>query len=1001
MSSIPGQGTAPWPSKDLKTTTILGNDELMILDSEATTKAGENKRILISQLPSGTGEINNGTNLGSGVGVFKDKVSVNLRFKTLNTEANLIDIAANGDGNTIDFNIGSNVARRDQANDYGLNGQIFRSGEIDIKSASGIGSFVLDAPELGVGQRNYLFPSIADLATDIFVVEAFAQTLTNKTISSVTNKMQGLTLGSTPADNKVVGASTDLSNGSDIALLSGFNTFANALEAPGITFNNAVPADVGAIKAAHIDKIAWRNLANSADLFLEVAFQTPNEFLKFDNRFIPATPTQGTTGQVLISNGLGLLPTFGDPTGSVFPVSDSVFVIEDNADPTKKLIFALESITTGTTRTIISADENVSLVATPDGFIRNSNVEADAQILWNKMEDLPSAQILVGNGIAEATPVAMSGDATIVISGVVTVSSTFAKKTDNLSVFASTTSAQLAGVINDETGTGFLVFNNTPTLVAPNLGTPTLLIGTNVTGISLSTGVIGTLPVTSGGTGVITSTGSGNNVLSTSPILATPNLGTPSVVNLSNGTNLSLTSGVTGVLPVGSGGTGVTTSTGSGDVVLHDSPVLTTPNLGTPSVVNLSNGTNLPLTSGVTGILPVSSGGTGVITSTGTGSVVLSISPTLATPNLGTPSALDATNVTDLPINLGTTGTLTVPRGGTGGTTFTQGGVLIGNGILGVNITSSGNSQEILTSNGVGMDPTFQSAAAAIFPIADNVNLIKGSADATKLLRIEVSANTTDTLGTLETTFTTNKKITLPDAEDTLVGKVTTDTFFNKTYDANGTGNILTNVDIGNLADRTAGQMISYDNTNTPVAVAAGTAGQILVSNGAATPSFQTVFTALSKVFVKLNVSITSPATLPITSANVGFPIISVGDWSISEATNFVLKLPSEGVNEGITVYENTPNILALINYSVSISNTTNTEGVFVELVVGGALIPGSRVNSRSDKNSDFNSMAGSAIVLLNENDQPALKIGAEVISGGVDTLEVASAQYTVIELRE
>jgi hypothetical protein len=46
---------------------------------------------------------------------------------------------------------------------------------------------------------------------------------------------------------------------------------------------------------------------------------------------------------------------------------------------------------------------------------------------------------------------------------------------------------------------------------------------------------------------------------------------------------------LTNALPVGSGGTGVTTSTGSGSVVLSTSPSLTTPVLGTPTSGNLSN----------------------------------------------------------------------------------------------------------------------------------------------------------------------------------------------------------------------------------------------------------------------------------------------------------------------------------------------------------------------------------------------------------------------------
>jgi hypothetical protein len=52
---------------------------------------------------------------------------------------------------------------------------------------------------------------------------------------------------------------------------------------------------------------------------------------------------------------------------------------------------------------------------------------------------------------------------------------------------------------------------------------------------------------------------------------------------------VNLSSGVTGTLPVANGGTGVTTSTGSGNVVLSTSPTLTTPVLGTPTSGNLSN----------------------------------------------------------------------------------------------------------------------------------------------------------------------------------------------------------------------------------------------------------------------------------------------------------------------------------------------------------------------------------------------------------------------------
>jgi hypothetical protein len=67
----------------------------------------------------------------------------------------------------------------------------------------------------------------------------------------------------------------------------------------------------------------------------------------------------------------------------------------------------------------------------------------------------------------------------------------------------------------------------------------------------------------------------------------------------------------------------------------------------------------------ITGVLPVANGGTGVTTSTGTGSVVLSTSPTLVTPALGTPSSGVVTNLTGTAsINInGTVGATTANTG--------------------------------------------------------------------------------------------------------------------------------------------------------------------------------------------------------------------------------------------------------------------------------------------------------------------------------------------------
>jgi len=159
------------------------------------------------------------------------------------------------------------------------------------------------------------------------------------------------------------------------------------------------------------------------------------------------------------------------------------------------------------------------------------------------------------------------------------------------------------------------------------------------------------------------------------------------ILVFSDGTNFYTieSANLTGVLAVVNGGTGVTTSTGTGSVVLNTTPTLVTPILGTPTSGNLANCTFPTLNqnttgtaAGLSGTLAVTSGGTGVTTSTGSGSVVLNTSPTLVTPTLvtpilGTPTSGNLANCTFPTLNQNTTGsaavvTTTVNSGATGTT---------------------------------------------------------------------------------------------------------------------------------------------------------------------------------------------------------------------------------------------------------------------------------------------------------------------------------------------
>ncbi len=175
------------------------------------------------------------------------------------------------------------------------------------------------------------------------------------------------------------------------------------------------------------------------------------------------------------------------------------------------------------------------------------------------------------------------------------------------------------------------------------------------------------------------------------------------VTAASGNTSVAGTLGVTGATTLSAALTygGVTLSnavTGTGNMVLSSSPTLVTPALGTPSSATLTNATGLPISTGVSGL------GTGIATAlaVNTGSAG---APVLFNGALGTPSSGTVTNLTGTAsINInGTVGATTASTGAfttlsASGNVTLSGGTA--NGVLYLNGSKVATSGSALTFDG-------------------------------------------------------------------------------------------------------------------------------------------------------------------------------------------------------------------------------------------------------------------------------------------------------------
>lgn len=301
----------------------------------------------------GGGEANTASNVGSaGIGLFYQKLGIDLQFKSIFSPDASVLISDDTGNQKVDISLGAGVAKINTANTFGDFQNTFRSSRLAIANPANSAAYFFVASAL-TASRNITLPLLA--ANDIMATEAFAQTLTNKTMGTGTvANIDTITLKHSTTN---LAGELLVNNGTKYDRLpkGAANTFLS-VNASGTdlawatptaaTFNLDSLTDVTITSPASGHSLlfngsVWVNSVHNLDSATDVVIATPTngQHLVYNGtNWVNTTPAGGTTREVLAAAvGGGHADSMGtsytdmlayqvDNTGSIIENNQNVVV---------------------------------------------------------------------------------------------------------------------------------------------------------------------------------------------------------------------------------------------------------------------------------------------------------------------------------------------------------------------------------------------------------------------------------------------------------------------------------------------------------------------------------------------------------------------------------------------------------------------------------------------------------------------------------------------------